>query len=184
VLYLSKLFSWDVRGHGKYRPGGMKRTIRQTARDLTALLDYLGYKRAVLVGLSAGGWLVQEFANRYPERTFALAVVGQTSWLQPPLHLRLMISPWSLWMSLLVCLLLPWKSFLHILVKQGAGHASPHTQAYLWRVFSSWSKSEFIQHSWHGRGGLRHDPDHCFQQPLLITHGEQEMALIRRDAAA
>jgi 3-oxoadipate enol-lactonase len=179
-----RLLLWDVRGHGQSRPGGDKRTIRQTARDLAGLLDHIGYTQAVLVGLSAGGWLVQEFAYRFPERVLAMAVVGQTSWLQPPLRLRLMMSPWSLWMWLAVSLLFPWKIFLRLLIKQGAGHASPRTRVYLWQVFSSWSKSEFIQHSWKGLGGLRHDPDHRFHLPLLITNGEHELAFVRHDAAA
>jgi 3-oxoadipate enol-lactonase len=178
-----RLLLWDVRGHGRSRPGG-NRSIPQMAGDLAALLDHLGYRHAILVGLSAGGLLVQEFAYRYPNRVTALVVAGQTSWLRPPRELRLVLGSWSLTLLLFICLLLPWKLFLRGLMRHGAEYAMPQTQAYLQEAFGQWSKSRFIRHCWRSRGRLRNEPDYCFPQPLLIIHGEHEIAFVRRDAAA
>lgn len=178
-----RVLVWDVRGHGRSRPGGRNRSIPQVAEDLAALLDHLGHRRAVLVGMSAGGLLVQEFAYRYPDRAIALVVAAQSSWMRPPLQLRMMVSKWSV-LLLLFSLLLPWKLFMRVLMRQGAAYAKPHTLAYLQEVFGQWSKAEFIRHSWYARGGLRHEPGHRFQQPLLIIHGEHEMGFVRKDAAA
>lgn len=173
---------WDVRGHGQSRPGGRNRSIPQVADDLAALLDHLGQQRAVLVGLSAGGWLVQEFAYRYPDRAIALVVAGQSSWLRPPFQARMAVSRWSV-PFLLLSLLLPWKLFMRGFMRQGAAHAKPRTLAYLREAFGRWSKAEFIRHSWHARG-LRLQPAYRFPQPLLIVHGEHEMGFVRKDAAA
>jgi alpha-beta hydrolase superfamily lysophospholipase len=41
-----RLLLWDVRGHGRSRPGGRNRTIPQIAGDLAALLDHLGQRRS------------------------------------------------------------------------------------------------------------------------------------------
>lgn len=179
-----RVLLWDVRGHGRSRPGGQNRTISQVAEDLAALLDHLECRRVVFVGLSAGGWLVQEFAYRYPDRVTALVVVGQTCWTQPPREIRLMLAGWSVPLYLLICLLLPWPLFVRTLMRQGAASAKPHTKAYLHEVFGQWSKTEFVRHTWRGRGGLRYEPGYRIQHPVLITHGEYEMAFVRRDVAA
>ncbi|MCW3489478.1 alpha/beta fold hydrolase [Dethiobacter alkaliphilus] len=178
-----RLLLWDVRGHGRSRPGGKKRSIFKMAEDLAALLDFLGYSQAVLVGLSAGGWLVQEFAYRYPERVIAMAVIGQTSWTQPPFKVRLMLGSWSALLFMLVCLLIPWKFFVGGLMRAGAANAKPQTLAYLGEVFGAWTKAEFIYHTLYARG-LRRDEDYRVSQPLLIAHGEHEMDFVQKDAAA
>jgi 3-oxoadipate enol-lactonase len=179
-----RLLLWDVRGHGRSRPGGQNRTVPRVAEDLAALLDHLGYKQAVLVGLSAGGMLVQEFACCYPDRVTALVVAGQTCWTQPPREVRLMLSSWPATLWVFISLLVPWNLFIRILERQGAAFAKPNTQAYLREVFGRWSKARFVRHSWYGRGGLRFEPDYRIRQPLLIIHGEYEMAFVRREAAA
>jgi 3-oxoadipate enol-lactonase len=177
-----RVLLWDVRGHGRSRPGGKSRSIPDVAEDLAALLDHLGQQRAVLVGLSAGGWLVQEFAYRYPDRAIALVVAGQSSWMRPPLQVRMMVSRWSV-LFLIFSFLLPWRLLIRMFMHQGAAHAKPRTLAYLRQAFGQWSKAEFLYHSWHARG-LGHEPAYRFQQPLLIVHGEHEMGFVRKDAAA
>jgi 3-oxoadipate enol-lactonase len=179
-----RVLLWDVRGHGRSRPGGRARTIAHMAEDLAALLDHLGFRRATLVGLSAGGWLVQEFAYRHPHRVVALVVVGQSSWTLPPRQARMMVAGWSAAVFLGLSLLVPWTLFVRMLMRHGAAHSRPHTLDYLHQVISQWSKREFILHTWFARGRLRHDPDHRIQQPLMIVHGEHEMEFVRRDAAA
>jgi 3-oxoadipate enol-lactonase len=179
-----RLLLWDVRGHGRSRPGGRNRTIPQMAGDLAALLDHLGQRRAVLVGLSAGGLLVQEFAYRYPERVVGLVVAAQTCWTRLPFKIWLAIGHWPALLFAFLTLLTPWDIYLRLLMRQGTAHAKLHTQAYLQEVFGGWSKREFVRHIRYSTGGLRHDPNHRFQQPLLIAHGEHEMAFVRADAAA
>jgi 3-oxoadipate enol-lactonase len=140
-----RVLLWDVRGHGRSRPGGRVRTIPQVAEDLKALLDHLGYRQAILVGLSAGGWLVQEFAIRHPQNVTALVVVGQVCWTNLPLPIRQMISSWTVPLILLLMLLIPWSLILHNFMRAGAAeHYQPQTRAYIQEVFSEWSKGEFF----------------------------------------
>jgi pimeloyl-ACP methyl ester carboxylesterase len=56
------------RGHGASSTPNAGYTVRAFADDLEALLDSLRLQRAVLVGHSAGGATITDFAVRHPER--------------------------------------------------------------------------------------------------------------------
>jgi len=71
-----RVLTWDVRGHGASQPMGEGITIERAAADLLALLDAAEADRAVLVGQSFGGMIVQELATRHPERVAGLVVIG------------------------------------------------------------------------------------------------------------
>lgn len=64
----------DLRGHGRstVTPGPL--TMEQHADDLAALLDHLGVERAVVGGLSMGGYIAFAFWRRHPERVRALVL--------------------------------------------------------------------------------------------------------------
>ena len=49
-------------------------TLADLVADAAALLDYLGHRRAVIVGSSAGGPIAMLFALTHPERTIGLAL--------------------------------------------------------------------------------------------------------------
>jgi pimeloyl-ACP methyl ester carboxylesterase len=65
----------DLRGFGEsdVGPDGFHDTPSHS-RDLAALLDALGARRAVLVGGDLGGAVVQDFALRFPERVERLVL--------------------------------------------------------------------------------------------------------------
>jgi pimeloyl-ACP methyl ester carboxylesterase len=58
-------------------------TYASNARDLGGLLDALGIERAVLVGWSYGGGVVQTFAAQAPERVSHLVLVAAVGPAQP-----------------------------------------------------------------------------------------------------
>jgi pimeloyl-ACP methyl ester carboxylesterase len=69
--------TWDMRGHGEsdapedpslYSPD-------HTLADMAALLDAADAPRAVLVGMSLGGFMSLLFRQRFPERVTALVLV-------------------------------------------------------------------------------------------------------------
>lgn len=62
----------DLRGHGKttVTPGPL--TMEQHADDLAALLDRLRIRRAIIGGLSMGGYIALAFWRRHPARVQAL----------------------------------------------------------------------------------------------------------------
>ena len=65
----------DLRGHGtsELTPGPL--TMDQHADDLAALLDRLGIGRAIVAGLSMGGYVAFAFWRRHRERVQALALL-------------------------------------------------------------------------------------------------------------
>jgi 3-oxoadipate enol-lactonase len=68
----------DNRGSGRSRGGREPFQIADMARDVVAVLDHAGIKRAHVVGASLGGMVAQELAVRYPERVERLVLVGTT----------------------------------------------------------------------------------------------------------
>jgi pimeloyl-ACP methyl ester carboxylesterase len=71
-------------GYGR-TPVGHTSTPAATAALLIALLDELGVDRAVVVGISAGGYTALELAGRYPDRVEKLVLLSAvtTTWMTP-----------------------------------------------------------------------------------------------------
>jgi 3-oxoadipate enol-lactonase len=64
----------DLRGFGDSSAGDGPATMEEMAADVAALLDELGVGRAVVGGLSMGGYIGLAFARLYPERVRALVL--------------------------------------------------------------------------------------------------------------
>ena len=69
-----QVITWDMRGHGRSDspddPGQYSHAA--CVADMAALLDAAGAERAVVAGLSLGGFLSLEFVQQYPQRTDAV----------------------------------------------------------------------------------------------------------------
>jgi 3-oxoadipate enol-lactonase len=74
------VLTYDCRGHGlsDRRPGPY--TADLFARDLSELLDHIGWGEATIAGCSMGGCVALAFAGRYPQRTSALGLIDTTAW--------------------------------------------------------------------------------------------------------
>lgn len=74
----SRLILFDKRGTGLSDrvPVNELPTLEQRMEDVHAVLDAVGSKRAVLIGVSEGGPMCSLFAATYPERTAALVMIG------------------------------------------------------------------------------------------------------------
>lgn len=70
-----RCITWDARGHGDTTYDGAPFTYWDTARDLLALLDHLGIDRAVLIGMSQGGFASLRAALIDPRRIRALVLI-------------------------------------------------------------------------------------------------------------
>ena len=69
----------NLPGHGRSpRPEGRKYTIEAFVEDVLKVYRALDIESAVLVGLSMGGTVAQNFALAHPERVRALVLVGAT----------------------------------------------------------------------------------------------------------
>jgi len=60
--------AYDVRGHGSSDVGDGQCTIELFVDDLIALLDHLGIEKAVLCGLSMGGYIALRAIEKHPNR--------------------------------------------------------------------------------------------------------------------
>jgi 3-oxoadipate enol-lactonase len=65
----------DLSGHGRSDVPPGPYSMDQHADDLAALLDYLGIPKAIVAGLSMGGYVTMAFWRRHPERVAALALL-------------------------------------------------------------------------------------------------------------
>lgn len=69
-----RVITWDQRGNGG-TPAPGPFTYWDSARDVLALLDHLGVERAVLGGMSQGGFLSLRAALLAPERVSGLILI-------------------------------------------------------------------------------------------------------------
>ncbi len=69
-----RVIAYDIRGHGNTESGKEKFSIELFAGDLIALMDKLEIDRAILCGLSMGGYIALTAVENYPERFDALVL--------------------------------------------------------------------------------------------------------------
>lgn len=94
-----RCIAWDERGHG----GTARDTLApfsyyDSADDLAALLDHLGIERAVLAGMSQGGFLSMRCALTHPDAVRALILIDTQAGLENPSDLegyRGMMTEWT-----------------------------------------------------------------------------------------
>jgi pimeloyl-ACP methyl ester carboxylesterase len=72
-----RVVAWDLPGHGRSASPDDPAAYSEAAAlaDMAAVLDACGLARAVLVGMSLGGYLSLAFLARHPERVAALVLV-------------------------------------------------------------------------------------------------------------
>jgi pimeloyl-ACP methyl ester carboxylesterase len=72
-----KLILWDMRGHGQsdYPDNGALYSEALTVGDIAALLDEVGAKKAIVGGLSLGGYMSLAFYRAHPGRVSALLII-------------------------------------------------------------------------------------------------------------
>ncbi len=79
-----RLFAVDLRGFGRSDKPDNGYSCLELADDLGQFLDALGLPRAVLIGHSFGGLVIQHFAARYPGRVLALVLCNTFAATLPP----------------------------------------------------------------------------------------------------
>ncbi len=78
-----RVVTYDERAHGDAEPQG-RWSYWDMADDVLAILDHLGVKRAVLAGMSQGGFLSMRAALRAPERVRALILIDTQAGTEDP----------------------------------------------------------------------------------------------------
>src|SRR5450631_2413520 len=72
-----KLVLWDMRGHGRsdYPSDAAAYSEALTVANMAALLDEVGANRAIVGGLSLGGYMSLAFYRAHPDRVRALLII-------------------------------------------------------------------------------------------------------------
>jgi pimeloyl-ACP methyl ester carboxylesterase len=72
-----QLLLWDMRGHGRsdYPDDASAYSEALTVADMAALLDAIGAERAIVGGLSLGGYMSLAFYRAHPDRVRALLII-------------------------------------------------------------------------------------------------------------
>jgi pimeloyl-ACP methyl ester carboxylesterase len=92
-----RCIAWDERGHGRTGDATAPFTYWDSADDVVALLGSLGVERAVLAGMSQGGFLSLRAALRHPELVRALILIDTQAGVEDPERLpgyEAMVQQW------------------------------------------------------------------------------------------
>jgi 3-oxoadipate enol-lactonase len=79
-----RVITWDERGFGETEFDGEPFTYWDSAQDCLGLLDHLAIERAVLGGMSQGGFLSLRAALLAPERVGALVLIDSQAGVEDP----------------------------------------------------------------------------------------------------
>ena len=74
-----EILAYDQRGLGQTSHPDIPYTMADYADDGNALLNTLGWERCLVMGISFGGMVAQEFALRYPHRVERLVLASTSS---------------------------------------------------------------------------------------------------------
>jgi len=136
--------------------------------DLLAIIDRLGYEKAIFVGHSNGTYISQELVFRHPERVQALVIADGTciTWKHSAFE------NWLVHISGDMMALFPFET----LKKSGLSQVSVNKaiQDYTYQAYSLLTKENFLT-IWNGlTKGLHYEPGYKITQPVLLVHGEQD----------
>jgi pimeloyl-ACP methyl ester carboxylesterase len=79
-----RCITWDERAHGVTETSPDDFSYWDSASDALGLLDHLGVERAVLAGMSQGGYLSLRAALTAPERVRALVLIDTQDGIEDP----------------------------------------------------------------------------------------------------
>jgi pimeloyl-ACP methyl ester carboxylesterase len=93
-----RIVTWDARCHGETESTDDPFSYWDLADDLKGLLDHLGIAKAVVGGMSQGGFTALRFALKYPERVSALILIDTQAGTEDPDKIatyRMMLDVWE-----------------------------------------------------------------------------------------
>jgi 3-oxoadipate enol-lactonase len=166
-----RVVTWDQRGFGATEFDGEPFTYWDSARDLFALLDVLGIERAVLGGMSQGGYVSLRAALLHPDRVRALTLIDTQA---PPeaddkvAEYHVMIDTWVE------------HGYLDDLASVVAGLiiADPVLEPAWKAKWRSWDPSRLRAAGWAllGRDDIS-DRLGALAMPVLLVHGTEDTAI-------
>jgi pimeloyl-ACP methyl ester carboxylesterase len=162
-----RVINVDVRGHGLSRPC-RNFTVKKAASDLNSILYAENCKDAVIIGLSMGGYITQEYAANYGKAK-GYMITGSTPIFVPYKTWEII----GLKYSAPLFNLYPWETLKKQMAKASA--LSEDARTALYDMFSEMKKKEFVT-SWNGISTCLNERDFVFDAPLLVSCGEFDKA--------
>ncbi|MBB6244020.1 alpha/beta hydrolase [Rhodanobacter sp. MP1X3] len=169
-----RCISWDERGHGRTANSETCEPFSyyDSADDLAALLDYLGIQRAILVGMSQGGYLSLRAAIKHSMIVQAMVLIDTQAGPEDPAKMpgyAVMINDWvTHGLSDQTAAILE-----HIILGDGWGGAAA------WREkWAAWQSHNLLQcfHTLGSRDDIR-DMLGTINVPVLVIHGDVDVAI-------
>ncbi len=153
----------DVRGHGQSKPCH-DFTVRLAAEDVHNIIIHENIKDYILIGLSMGGYIIQEFAYQYGGAK-GYMITGST-----PIFLPVYsnFEKWALKHSAELMNLYPWETLKKEMTKACA--ITPSAQSSVSAMFNRFTKKEFVS-SWGGVANCLREISFQFDAPLLVGCG-------------
>lgn len=167
-----RCIAWDERGHGQTQDAAGPFSYYDSADDLAALLAHLGIQRAVLAGMSQGGYLSLRAALKYPHLVQALILIDTQAQPEDPAKLPgyiQMVEDWAQHgLSDETATIIE-----HIIL--GAGFAGAAEWKAKWKQFRAPNLLQLFHTL-----GTRDDISNRLaeiQAPALVLHGEADVAI-------
>ena len=168
----------DVRGHGKSKPIGAGFSLEICAQDMLAILDGLRIQKAILCGQSMGGYIAQHFYMIAPQRVTAMIMIGST----PITKAYSRLEVWTLKATMPLFRIWPYGHFVEMVAKNTAD--LPQVREYALDAVQQIERDDFLT-IWKAVTlaiDTKGYPNHTFDVPLLLIHGDNDRAgTIRRD---
>ncbi len=161
-----KLISIDVRGHGFSRPCN-EFTVLLAANDLEQIIRHEKVDNCILIGLSMGGYIIQEYAYNYGKAK-GYMITGSTP-IFLPVYSK--FEKWALKHSAALMNMYPWQT-LKIEMTKACAITSGAKEAVM-DMFNKFNKKEFVS-SWGGIATCLREVDFQFDAPLLVGCGDND----------
>jgi pimeloyl-ACP methyl ester carboxylesterase len=168
-----RCISWDERGHGRTAGDSLAPfSYYDSADDLAALLAQLGVERAVLAGMSQGGYLSLRCALTHPQLVRALILIDTQAGPEDPAKMpgyRQMMDVWAT-----QGLPAPIADTIEQIIL-GQGWAGAAAWKEKWR---GWKAVNLLQcfHTLGERDDIRPRLGEI-RVPALVIHGDQDLAI-------
>jgi len=170
-----RCITFDARVFGQTDWDGEAFDLYDTAADCIALMDHLGIERAVIAGMSQGGYAALRIALRYPERVAGLVLMSTSGQVDPEMARGMYLETRDTWAQ--------------------AGPVQPLIEGLAGALLGPKEKAEAFWDTWLPRWkeypgeGILHGMNNLLDrddiedklgeitQPVLVSHGTEDMGM-------
>ena len=163
-----RIVVWDMPGHGRSHRLSASLEFSQQSANIIAIMDELNIKQAVLGGQSLGSWISQHGAVQYPDRVKGVISLGGLPLHKPLSKLYILMFQ----VSNEIFRLYPEKPLFRWVARQKA--VTPEAQEFAQQSMNEIGYKQFYHVMKGMLDGGRIDVTPP-TQPILMTHGDQEM---------